>query len=370
MSPSTKEPQLRPRFKKPLPNYEVVPLRSDEITVAAVQMRLKNIDAKNPKPGIKNNMDHMLWLIDAAQHTPQALTGGRVDLLAFPEFALQGFDIKWTRQDWLKVAIELPGEETELFGNKAKEYNCYIEIQAFTKEKDWPGHYFNCSFIVGPSGEVIHRHWKNSDPRIEGATSVHNVLDEYLERYGWDAVWPVAKTDIGNIATFVCHEGLPPEPARAFAIKGAEILVRSIAGAAAHYVVRERGDARIGMQAHCMFNDVYGVFANNALAPVLSPSERKFAPYRLTDQGCGSSMIIDNVGKILERAGSPAETVVLATIPIASYRKDHSIPVIKKEVYEGIWTNYVSKWPPNMYKDYLPKDTADYLDYANKKARW
>ena len=368
MSPSAEELKIGVYAKKPLPNYDVVPLRSDEIGVAAIQMGLKTIDGKNPKPGIKENLDYMLWLIDAAQHTPLALLEGNLDLLAFPEFDLQGFNFQWTREDWLRISIEMPGEETELIGKKAKEYNCYIEAQAYTKEKDWPGHYFNCSFIVGPSGEVIHRHWKNTDLRIEGATSVHHVLDEFVERYGRDAIWPVARTDIGNIATFVCHEGLPPEPARAFAIRGAEILVRSTGGAAVHYPVRGRGDQRLGMQAHCMFSDMYGVFANNALAPV---SPLRFSPNRLADMGCGSSMIIDNFGRILEQAGSPAETVVSARIPIASFRKGHSIPVVKKELYdEGIWAEYVSKWPPNMYKEYLPENSTDYLDNAYKQSRW
>lgn len=57
-------------------------------------------------------------------------------------------------------------------------------------------HYFSASVIVGPQGTVIHKHWKAiRDPgRLEYATTVHDVLDEFVERYGWDAVWPVART--------------------------------------------------------------------------------------------------------------------------------------------------------------------------------
>lgn len=53
--------------KKPLPNYDVVPLRSEDILVAAVQTRLKNVDPKNPKPGMKENLTHLLDCIDVAQ---------------------------------------------------------------------------------------------------------------------------------------------------------------------------------------------------------------------------------------------------------------------------------------------------------------
>jgi len=34
---------------KPLTNYEVVPLRSEEITVAAVQKTIMTVDPKNPE---------------------------------------------------------------------------------------------------------------------------------------------------------------------------------------------------------------------------------------------------------------------------------------------------------------------------------
>lgn len=53
--------------KKPLPNYDVVPLRSEDILVAAVQTRLKNVDPKNPKPEMKENLTHLLDCIDVAQ---------------------------------------------------------------------------------------------------------------------------------------------------------------------------------------------------------------------------------------------------------------------------------------------------------------
>ena len=65
-----------------LPNYEVVPLRSETILVAALQMSAKLVDVKNPKPGIRENVDRILWLLDCAQRY------GHVDLAVVPEFAL------------------------------------------------------------------------------------------------------------------------------------------------------------------------------------------------------------------------------------------------------------------------------------------
>ena len=60
-----------------------------------------------------------------------------------------------------------------------------------------------------------------------------NIWDLYLRRYGDDpvklcqAIFPVAKTEIGNIGTLICAEGSFPEAARGLALNGAEIIWRT-----------------------------------------------------------------------------------------------------------------------------------------------
>ncbi len=348
-----------PYYKKPLPNYEVVPLKYNDITVATIQMKTKTVDPKNPKPAVKENVDHLCHLADAAFMWPR----GPKHLLCFPEFCLTGWSFDWTREDYLRIAIELPGEETEIIGKKAKQLNCYMAVACHTKENDWPGHYSHTSFIVSPEGKVIHRHWKaHRDPgRGEWATTVHDVLDEFVERYGWDAVWPVARTDIGNIATFICSEGFQPETARAFAFKGAEILVRLISGGA--YVYSEApfaGDPRITMRSYSMENSVYGIYCCGGL----------WAQQLYENAMGGSSMIIDPNGRILKQSESPHETVISDIIPIAYFRQRHSIPFVRKELYDRVYAEHVGKYPPNMYSEYLPKDAMDANTYARRKARW
>ena len=353
--------QMEPLDRKPLPNYEVVPLRSDEITVAAVQPRMKQVDPKNPKPVLRENLEHISLLVDLAQ------VRGHVDLVCFIEFVLQGSAIRfWTREDFLRLAIELPGEESEFIGKKAKEYDCYIVVAGYTKDKDWPGHFFNCVFIVSPTGKIIHKHWKaHFNPGfLEYATTAHDVLDEFVKRYGWDAVWPVARTDIGNIAPSVCSEGMLPETARVYAFKGAEIFVRLMTGGGATTGGRPPGvgDPRIVMQAQCMSNDIYGIYTNNAYGVT--------GDYAIEEMGGGFTMIIDNRGTILQQAESLHETLILATIPIASFRRRHSIPVLRQELYAPAYAEYEGKYPPNMYSEYLPKDHWDAINYARRKAKW
>lgn len=346
-------PGLEPYAKKPLPNYPVVPLRSDEINVAACQMTTRRVDPLDPGPVIKENLDRLCWLIDMGQRQ------GRLDLMVFPEFTLQGSASGlWTRADFQRLAIEIPGPETEIIGRKAKAYNCYIAVSCYTQQSDWPGHYFNASFIVGPGGEVISHHWKaHYDPGLlEQATSVHDVLDEFVERYGWDAVWPVARTDIGNLGHYTCSEGFAPETPRVYAMQGAEIIAWSLTGGGG------REEARYIAQTYFSRSDLYGIQCDAALRP---PDD-----YMFESAGCGLSYIFTNNGLVLSQAYFPHEIIVRATIPIASYRKKHSIPVIRQELYAPMYANYTGKYPPNLYAAYLPEDPLDGVNYARRQARW
>lgn len=342
-----------------LPNYEVVPLRSEEITVAAVQMATKLIDVKTPKPGIKKNLENALDLIDYAAGMQHA------DLIVLPEMAIQGFGSGWDREDWLRIAFDVPGEEMEQIAAKAKQYNCYVVVCCYTKnDKDWPGHYFNSGIIIDPRGEVILDHWKARwAPQLAAyCTTVHDVLDEFVERYGWDAVWPVARTDIGNIGVFICSEGFQPETSRALAFKGAEILARPCGGCAgigSHFTGYRAivGDIMLGMRAQCQFNNCYGVLANTAWLPHIR-------------NGAGGSMIIDGYGRVIKAAEIVQETVVSERIPIALFRNQHSIPLLRQEIYAPVYQEYVGKYPPNLFSKYLPKDSADNLRCHTENARW
>ena len=81
-------------------------------------------------------------------------------------------------------------------------------------------------------------------------------------------------------------------------------------------------------------------------------------------------MIIDSSGRILKEAESPHETVIADIIPIASFRQRHTIPALRKELYDRVYADYEGKYPPNMYSEYLPKDSVDAIVSARRKARW
>jgi len=352
---------------KPVPaaaNYETVPLEYDEIGVAAAQMNPGPVDARNPAKGIKANLERMLFLCEQANLMASAWPRGKAHLAVFPEFTLTGYDFTWSTRDFLNVALDIEGEEIAAIGRKAKEQNLYIAFASHTREKDWPGHYFNCSMIVAPSGKLIHKHWKayGSGPGAEFGTTVHDVMDEFVERCGIDAVWPVARTPIGNLATYTCAEGFQPETARAFAFKGAEIICRCIGGGG-H--LNKAGKYMLQFRADCAASDVYGVFSNGGSGPTFK------------DKGCaenafgGGSMVVDYFGRVLNEAHDSRETIVFEKIPVAAYRKRHERPTMRTELFALGYQQCPGKYPPNLYSDYgVPESAAAAIKLANEHARW
>ena len=340
--------------------YATVPLKQDEVWVAAVQMNPVTIDPARPQKGITRNLEHMLELCDATCAYPLR----RPELLVFPEFTLNGFDNRWTKKDWMRIAVMVPGPETDAICKKAKELGAYIAFAAHTQQADWPGHHSNSSILVGPEGKVIHVHWKaygGFPGTLEFGTTVHDVLDEFVERYGWDAVWPVARTPIGNIATYVCSEGMVPETARVFVHQGAEILCRCIGGGGWG---EQPGDQFITQfRADCAFNQVYGIYSNGGSGATVNGR-----PVFETHRG-GYSMVVDPGGGVVSQAGDSREQPVTAAIPIALLRQKHRIPRIRTEIYVPIYEKCPGYVPPNLYSKYVPQDVDDALQYSLKNFR-
>ncbi len=345
-------------------DYETVPLEFDEIGVAAAQMNPVPVDTSDPARGKQANLERLLFLCDQARVMEAAWPKGRVNLVVFPEFSITGYDFTWRTKDFLAVALDIQGEEIRAIGDKARELDIYIAFASHIREPDWPGHYFNCSLLVAPSGKLIHRHWKAymKGPGFEYATTVHDVMDEYIARYGVDALWPVARTPIGNIATYTCSEGFQPETARAFAFNGAEILCRCIGGGG---YLNKSGKYLLQFRADCAASDVFGIYSNGGSGPSMDGqggAENAFG---------GGSMVVDYFGRVINVAHDSRETIVFEKIPIATYRKSHERPFIRTELFARAYEQTPGKYPPNLYSDYgVPQSAAEAIELAAKHARY
>jgi predicted amidohydrolase len=336
--------------------YRVIPLRQEAVTLSLCQSRVRAVVANNPGPGRRENLAHMLELIDNAQR------GGlspHKDLLMFHEFPITGYTDRWDRADALRVAIEFPGEESAAIGARARQHNCYIVFGSYVRDQDWPNHVLSLTTIIAPDGRVAGKSWKARNIKgVFGAnfelftSTIFDNFDRFVEMYGADAVVPVLRTDIGNITTTSTQR--EPELARAAAMKGCELFLRTASG----------GFSELDVQATAYYNGIYSCVVNNAVSPD-NPS------FFAGDAGFGGTAIYGPQGELLAKAAPDnAEQQVVARIPMADYRRRHRQPLVHMELWRPVFDRYVSQYPPNLYAATLPANPQDAAKYMAGKSRW
>jgi predicted amidohydrolase len=339
--------------------YESVPLKQDVINVAAIQSRLLSIDTRDRARTLKRNLDRVLRLIDLAQNSPEEWGGERrwgskVDLICMHEFPIQGFQ-PWTRKELNQIAFELPGPEAAVIGERAKRYGCYIAFGCYAKLKDWPDHIINMSVIVGPDGGIVDLQWKArnilglfGDQALIG-TTVYDVLDRYVEMYGWDRTMPVARTDIGNIA--MTAVGAEPTLYTCLGLKGAEILVMSVTG----------GSNAESAIATARANRLYTLGVGNAV----SPDNIGFPESSGTEDG--GTVIVDPRGTTLAKTDNHHEDIITARIPIADFRRTRRVQELPKALLLPILQAYEPLFQPNAFAGALPATYKEAGELVRKR---
>lgn len=331
--------------------YPVAPLAKETVTLGVIQSRVRAVEVARLRQTRAANLAHMLELIDNAQSW-----GGRRDILFFHEFPITGYSNVWDRKDALKVAIDIPGPETEAVAAKARQYQCMIVFGSYARDPDWPDHLLSITTLIGPDGAIVDRHWKarNIKGVFQGfelfTTTVHDVLDRYVEMYGRDAVIPISRTPFGNIATSSVQR--EPELFRAMAMKGAEIILRTASG----------GFTKADIVATSMYNGVYTAICNNAVSPD--------NPGFFADAGGGGTAIYDPQGRPVAEAESEQEQVVTAVIPIGQYRARHRQPVVHTSLYVDVYNAYRERYPANLFSGYLPTDGQDAARFLRDRSQW
>lgn len=339
--------------------YETVPLRQEAINVSAIQSRVNAVDVRNLQPTLNANLDHVLELIDIAQGSVEAwggerLWGAKQDLIVLHEFPFQGFQ-PWSRKELLRVAIDLPGPETERIAAKAKQYGCYIAFGCYAKEKDWPEHVINMSVIMGPDGHIVSKQWKSrnilglfGDGALLG-TTIYDVFDEYVERYGLDATIPVARTDIGNIT--MTAVGMEPLLYTAQCMKGAELQILTVSG----------GSNADSAAMTARMNRNYCIGVGNSV----TPNNIGFAEAAGAEDG--GTGIYDPRGKALAMSSNHHEDIVSARIPIGDFRKTRRMPEYPMALLLPVFQQYEPVFEPNAFSSYLPKDYKDSGRYVRER---
>ena len=253
---------------------------------------------------ITARVDRMLAMIDGA------VIGYRpffpVRLVVFPEFAHAApvyFTVRELRD---KLAVPVPNEHTARYHAKAREHGIYIQTGTFIEhDPAWPGVLFNTTCLIGPEGIITK--YRKVNPWIpwEVHASPHDVPG-YTEE-----LFPVARTELGNLGCAICYDWLFPEAIRALAFNGAEVLIRVSAYMDPWGATPPMDWWTVVNRCRALENLAYVVAANQGA------SLQHYAPFSWP----GGSMVVDYDGRILAQADpGPGEKIVVAEIDLDALR--------------------------------------------------
>ena len=293
-----------------------------------------------------------------------------VRLVTLPEGVLQGFNDEFddcNQAEFAKtIAIDIPGPETEALGKLAKEHQVFLIAQAKAKLPEFPGYFFNIAFMLNPEGEVIHRAPKNIVATIEGSATPHDVYDRWVELYGdtSEAFFPVCDSPIGRIGTMICYEGMFPEPARALALNGAEIIYHP--SASVNSV--DMGAFELVNRARAFDNNCYVVAPNSG---IYHYDEASFDGIDLTG---GHSMIVDYRGRVIGKHEANTNSWAAAVIDIGALRHFRRegrmrnwLKELRTELFQTVYDRPI--YEKNLYKDAQDKNFKERIEWMEMGAK-
>lgn len=249
---------------------------------------------------IERNVATLVRLIEEA-----CASAEKPDLVVFPEFAMQGPPLHMDVAAWIARACSaIPGPLTAPLQELAKRQGIFIAGNLFEAPSEWPGRYFNSSFLIDRRGEIILNYRRVNTAAFP---SVHDFKTDYLAATPQDKVFPVVETELGRLALIPCGEISVPEVARVMMMQGAEVIL--------HPTNSKRTEAQEAAKlARVAENMTYLVSANVAGPIGFSPDNSILG---------GRSHIIDHHGNTLAFQENAEEGVaVSAMIDIEALRRD------------------------------------------------
>jgi predicted amidohydrolase len=184
----------------------------DDISLRAVNdpgPRTVNVASINLRPrrttSAAESVGKFIELVDGKLDKP-------ADVILLPE----GITVVGNGKKYAEVAETIPGPTTTRLGELARRKNAYIVAGIYERD----GHaMYNTAVMLDRKGELVGKYRKVYLPReeIEGGLTPGND-------------YPVFRTDFGKVGILICWDMQYADPARALALRGAELLLAPIWG--------------------------------------------------------------------------------------------------------------------------------------------
>jgi predicted amidohydrolase len=277
----------------------------------ALQARCRSVngarDRAEARALMKDSIDRLRQQIAASVR----FIGEDCRLVVLPEYLLTGHPVGEPFEVWADfAAIEPDGAEEEGLASIARDLKIFLAANAYESDLNFPDIYFQACLIFDPAGATVLRYRRMHSLLTP---TPWDVWDRYLEVYGIDGTFPVAHTELGNLACIASDEILFPELARCFAVRGAEVLCHSTSEVSSRLVSTKD----VAKRARAIENLAYVVSANTG------GIENSPIPGDSTD---GKSQIIDYEGRVLVEAAPGESMVAFAEIDLAALRRNRQRP--------------------------------------------
>ncbi len=283
----------------------VPPSGANGYYACALQFRVDAVNRDTSAETARARMRASLERLDAQVRGAKSWIGSDLKLVVLPEYTLSGFPVRESVAEWLDKAVLAPdGAEYDALAKIAVTNDCYLAGNSYELDRKFPGIFFQCSWVIEPAGKVVLRYRRLISTLVP---TPHDVWDAYLDAYGIEGVFPVARTPIGRLAAIASEEILYPEIARCHAVRGAEVFVHSSSEA----YTTTMPTKRIARLARGMENLAWVVSCNSAGISNIDIS---------VDSANGGSEIIDHFGNTVVAAGQGETMTANARIDLGGLR--------------------------------------------------
>lgn len=318
----------------------------------ALQVRCRSLievaDPAEARASMKDTIERVRRQIEGSL----AFIGPDCRLVVLPEYFLTGHPLGEPPAAWAaRAAIEPDGAEYEALGGIARDRGIFLAGNAYELDGHFPELFFQTSFVIGPSGDVVLRYRRLNSFMTP---TPHDVWDRYLQIYGIDGAFPVARTEIGALACIASEEILFPEVARCLAIRGAEVFCHSTSEAGSPAITAKD----VARRARAQENLAYVVSANSG------GIDGSPVPGGSTD---GGSQIVDHRGLVLAEAGPGESMVANAEIDMAAVRRERRRPGMGNLLARNRFALYTSSFAA-AEDTFHPANTLDGIGVPERSA--
>jgi predicted amidohydrolase len=280
--------------------------KQDSFVALALQVTCHAVNQVQDRSEARSLIQQSINRIEKQITGSIAFIGSDCKLIVLPEYFLTGFPMGESIDIWAdKACLEMAGAEYEALGKIAQKSKIFLAGNAYELDPNFPKLYFQTCFVIDPYGTIVLRYRRLNSMF---APTPHDVWDKYLECYGLEGVFPVAKTAIGNLAALASEEILYPEVARCLAMRGADIFLHSTS----EVFGKDRSPKEAAKITRAVENMSYIISANTAgIANIPIP----------ISSADGGSKIIDYRGLILAETGAGESMAAFAEIDLAALRR-------------------------------------------------